>query len=166
MIIGLFDSEFLYCLQWPVKSYPCNRPWRSIVLWDVEAPTFSRPMVFNVGYTYSRGYAKISYGVRKIKTRNNPILFLDTHWIIRTRFRVSHRRPGCKDIRFTRIISLSLSPSWGVQSWKRNYISGFANKKKLNINVLDNRLTDGGKVVRLTRWPPFSRRKIPGTHFC
>jgi hypothetical protein len=22
-------------------SYPCNRPWRAIVLWDVEAPTFS-----------------------------------------------------------------------------------------------------------------------------
>jgi hypothetical protein len=24
------------------KSYPCNRPWRPIVLWDVDAPTFSR----------------------------------------------------------------------------------------------------------------------------
>jgi hypothetical protein len=24
------------------QSYPCNKPWRSIVLWDVEAPTFSR----------------------------------------------------------------------------------------------------------------------------
>jgi hypothetical protein len=24
------------------KSYPCNRPWRPIGLWDVEAPTFSR----------------------------------------------------------------------------------------------------------------------------
>jgi hypothetical protein len=23
-------------------SYPCNRPWRVIGLWDVEAPTFSR----------------------------------------------------------------------------------------------------------------------------
>jgi hypothetical protein len=23
-------------------SYPCNRPWRSIRLWEVEAPTFSR----------------------------------------------------------------------------------------------------------------------------
>jgi hypothetical protein len=23
------------------KSYPCNRPWRPIGLWDVEAPTFS-----------------------------------------------------------------------------------------------------------------------------
>jgi hypothetical protein len=22
------------------KSYPCNRPWRPIELWDVEAPTF------------------------------------------------------------------------------------------------------------------------------
>jgi hypothetical protein len=23
------------------KSYPCNRPWRPVGLWDVEAPTFS-----------------------------------------------------------------------------------------------------------------------------
>jgi hypothetical protein len=31
---------------------------------------------------------------------------------------------------------------------------------------LDNRLTDGGEVVSLTRWPPFTPRKIPGTHYC
>jgi hypothetical protein len=24
------------------KSYPCNRPWRPIGLWDIEDPTFSR----------------------------------------------------------------------------------------------------------------------------
>jgi hypothetical protein len=24
------------------KSYPCNRPWRPIGLWEVKAPTFSR----------------------------------------------------------------------------------------------------------------------------
>jgi hypothetical protein len=29
----------------------------------------------------------------------------------------------------------------------------------------DNRLTDGGEVVRLTRRPPFTARKIPHTHF-
>jgi hypothetical protein len=31
---------------------------------------------------------------------------------------------------------------------------------------LNNRLTDGGEVVGLTRRPPFFPRKIPGTHFC
>jgi hypothetical protein len=31
---------------------------------------------------------------------------------------------------------------------------------------LDNRLTDGGEVVSLTRRPPFTLRNIPGTHFC
>jgi hypothetical protein len=31
---------------------------------------------------------------------------------------------------------------------------------------LDNRLTEGGKVVSLTCRPPFTPRKIPGTHFC
>jgi hypothetical protein len=54
------------------QSYPCNRPWRPIWLWDVEAPTLS----------------------------------------------------------------------------------------------LDNRLTDGGEVVSLTRRPPYIPRKISGTHFC
>jgi hypothetical protein len=31
---------------------------------------------------------------------------------------------------------------------------------------LDTWLTDGGEVVSLTRRPPFTPRKIPGTHFC
>jgi hypothetical protein len=30
----------------------------------------------------------------------------------------------------------------------------------------DNRLTDGGEVVSLTRRPPFVPRRIRGTHFC
>jgi hypothetical protein len=33
-------------------------------------------------------------------------------------------------------------------------------------HFLDNRLTDGGEVVSLTRRPPFIPRKIPRTHFC
>jgi hypothetical protein len=33
-------------------------------------------------------------------------------------------------------------------------------------HFLDNRLTDGGEVVSLKRRPPFTPRKIPGTHFC
>jgi hypothetical protein len=33
-------------------------------------------------------------------------------------------------------------------------------------HFLDNRLTDGGEVVSLTRRSPFIPRKIPGTHFC
>jgi hypothetical protein len=32
-------------------------------------------------------------------------------------------------------------------------------------HFLDNRLTDGGEVVSLTRWPPFTRRNITGPHF-
>jgi hypothetical protein len=30
----------------------------------------------------------------------------------------------------------------------------------------DIRLTDGGKVVSLTRRPLFTPKKTPGTHFC
>jgi hypothetical protein len=33
-------------------------------------------------------------------------------------------------------------------------------------HFLDNRLTDGGNVVSLTRRPPLTSRKIPGAHFC
>jgi hypothetical protein len=32
-------------------------------------------------------------------------------------------------------------------------------------HFLDNRLIDGGEVVSLTHRPPFTPRKIPGTHF-
>jgi hypothetical protein len=33
-------------------------------------------------------------------------------------------------------------------------------------HFLDNRLTNGGEVVSLTLRPPFTLKKIPGTHFC
>jgi hypothetical protein len=33
-------------------------------------------------------------------------------------------------------------------------------------HFLDSLLTDGDKVVSLTRRPPFTPRKLPGTHFC
>jgi hypothetical protein len=32
-------------------------------------------------------------------------------------------------------------------------------------HFLDNRITDGGEVVSLTLRPPFTPRKIPGSHF-
>jgi hypothetical protein len=32
-------------------------------------------------------------------------------------------------------------------------------------HFLDSRLADGGEVVSLTRRPPSTPRKIPGTHF-
>jgi hypothetical protein len=45
----VWDYNFLYTkgtqisvLKVKRKSYPCNRPWRPIELWDAEAPTFSR----------------------------------------------------------------------------------------------------------------------------
>jgi hypothetical protein len=33
-------------------------------------------------------------------------------------------------------------------------------------HFLDNRLTDSGEIISLTRRPPFTHRWIPGTHFC
>jgi hypothetical protein len=34
---------FFYVKDKKGKNYPCNRPWRPIGLWDVEAATVSRP---------------------------------------------------------------------------------------------------------------------------
>jgi hypothetical protein len=33
-------------------------------------------------------------------------------------------------------------------------------------HFLDNQFKDGSEVVKLTRRPPFTLRKIPGAHFC
>jgi hypothetical protein len=33
-------------------------------------------------------------------------------------------------------------------------------------NFLHNQLKDDSEVARITRRPPFTPRKIPGTHFC
>jgi hypothetical protein len=33
-----------FSVEVTVKSYPCNRPWTPIGLWEVEAPTFSRQL--------------------------------------------------------------------------------------------------------------------------
>jgi hypothetical protein len=50
--------------------------------------------------------------------------------------------------------------------WKKR--QGHIKYKKLKAcetsrlpHFVDNRLTDGGEVVSLTRWPPFTPRKIP-----
>jgi hypothetical protein len=51
---------------------------------------------------YLRGYVKLKI----------YILFHDKHWIIRARFRVSHKTPGRKDMRFGTAIFLSLSLSF------------------------------------------------------
>jgi hypothetical protein len=34
------DYEWIKVKAKIKSSYPCNRPWRPIVLWDVEAPIF------------------------------------------------------------------------------------------------------------------------------
>jgi hypothetical protein len=78
-------------------------------------------VVFNLGYTYPLGHGKTSYGVYKIEKKT----FRDEHWIIRARFRVSHRRPRRKDIKFGSAISLSLSRSYNFASLK--YICSFIN---------------------------------------
>jgi hypothetical protein len=32
-------------------------------------------------------------------------------------------------------------------------------------HFVNNRLTDGGEVISITSWPPFTDREIPSTHF-
>jgi hypothetical protein len=69
-------------------------------------------------------------------------------------------------------ISLSLSSTERLSHVKRKTIpvtgrgGTYGCKTSRRPHILDNRLTDGGEVVGLTRWPLFTLRKIPGTHFC
>jgi hypothetical protein len=51
---------------------------------------------------------------------------------------------------------------WGYKVEEKLYL-GVREQKMLNTTVLDNRLTDGGEGVSLTRRPPLTPRKIPGT---
>jgi hypothetical protein len=82
------------------KSYPCNRPWRPIGLWDVEDPTFSRQSVHRL-------------------------------------------RCGCQPY----------APNYPCnRPWRP---IGLWDVEAPTIS-LDNRLTDGGKVVSLTRRPPLT----------
>jgi hypothetical protein len=80
-----------------------------------------------------------------------------------------------KSLRSGRVIRLTLRyafPSFSVKIQKRKAIpvTGYGGPLVCDTSRLphsvDNRLTDGGNVVSLTRRPPFTPRKIPGTHFC
>jgi hypothetical protein len=59
---------------------------------------------------------------------------------------------------------------YGLKKGKVIPIKGHAGPKCCEMSriphFLDRQLTDGSEVVRLTRWLPFTSRKIPGTHFC
>jgi hypothetical protein len=60
-------------------------------------------------------------------------------------------------------------PSGSIKKGKAIPITGRGGQQDCETSriphFLDNRLTDVGEVVSLTRRPPFIRRKIPGTHF-
>jgi hypothetical protein len=66
--------------------------------WGTRSPGGTRRYLW--GHTKKTGYVKIEKTI---------VLFRDKHWIIRARPRVSHRRPGRKDIRVGSAFFLSLS---------------------------------------------------------
>jgi hypothetical protein len=62
-----------------------------------------------------RGYVKLKIYIY--------ILFYDKHWIIRATFRVGHKRPRRKDMRFGSAISLSLiSLLYAILIWAASFI--------------------------------------------
>jgi hypothetical protein len=63
-------------------------------------------------------------------------------------YKVSHKGKICK--------AISVTSREGPEGCETSRLPHF----------LDSLLTDGGEVVSLTRWPPFTPRKIPGIHFC
>jgi hypothetical protein len=63
------------------------------------------------------------------------------------------------------------STHWKISSIGAFLHNSFAGRMwpagcSLETLVLDHQLTDAGDIVSLTRQPPFTPRKIPGTHFC
>jgi hypothetical protein len=67
-----------------------------------------------------------------------------------------------RDVCIVRLVKgkkLKLSPYQSVEVHR-------AVRRRGSHIFLDNRLTDGGKVVCLTRWPPSTLRKVPDTHVC
>jgi hypothetical protein len=68
------------------------------------------------------------------------------------------------------LIRISLSLSLYIYIYESISVTGrgvpLGCEKSRLPHILDNRLTDGGKVVTLTSRPLFTPKKIPGTHFC
>jgi hypothetical protein len=63
----------------------------------------------------------------------------------------------CLEIVMQNKMKLSLKHSnGGPEGYETSRLPHFA----------DNRLTSGAEFLTLTRWPPFTPTKIPGTHFC
>jgi hypothetical protein len=51
------------------QSYPYNRPWSPIGLWNVEDPTLSGPVTFYPGYAYPGGTLRHQMGYVKLRTK-------------------------------------------------------------------------------------------------
>jgi hypothetical protein len=64
-------------------------------------------------------------------------------------------------------IALFLAALLGKKNKRRQAVKARRVVRRRGSHIfIDSWLTDGGEVVSLTRQPPFSSGKIPGTHFC
>jgi hypothetical protein len=109
-------SDYRRCLGWKIDLL---KPYRSVTTDSYNRSTNSHTSQFTRATVSNLGYANTSYGVRKKKKKKNIYIYIyrDKYWIMRARFRVSHRTPGRKDIRFWSAISLSLSLSLLCESY-------------------------------------------------
>jgi hypothetical protein len=71
---------------------------------------------------------------------------------------------------FKKIIIRALRPKWGMVKGKAIPVTGRGGQYRCETSrfpyFLDNRHTEGGEVVSLTRRPHFTPQEVPGTHFC
>jgi hypothetical protein len=80
-----------------------------------------------IGQWYSTWGTRTPWGMRRhlkgyVKLKTNKYIFHDKHCIIRARFRVSHKSPRRKDMRFGSAISLSLSLLYAILIWAASFI--------------------------------------------
>jgi hypothetical protein len=100
-------------------------------------------------------HTRMYWNSREIWSTNTPALGGGGNWItgsdsqniINRIFNLGGKKKGK---------AISVRGLGGPSGWETSRLPHF----------LDNRITDGGEVVSLMSWPPFTPRKIPGTHFC
>jgi hypothetical protein len=155
-------SETLECCTLTLLVTPCSQSPSSFHSWGVYTDRWTNkgvPVVDFQMHSLDQWYS--TWGTRRhlrryVRLKNYIyiyILFHAKHWIIRARFRVSHRSAGSTDIRFGSAISLSLSLSplcsysvciiwiihwqlWGYKIEEKLYL-GVCEQKRLNTTALD-----------------------------
>jgi hypothetical protein len=130
---GMFIIVFTKARHMPLSSVGwiqptlCQaRPWWFMLMLNYHLHLGLSRGLCPLDQWYSTWGTRTPGGTRRhlkgyVKLKKINILFHDKHWIIRARFRVSHKRPERKDMRFGSAI-LSLSLLYAILIWAASFI--------------------------------------------